>query len=119
MSVPELATLRPARTWHDDLAHRLAVSAWHRPATAHLEAWLSTCRQRSPLTVQRVPFDQLTGWSFEPGSGDLVHDSGRFFAVRGISVRCEHGPVPQWWQPILCQPETGILGFLAKEFDGV
>lgn len=39
--------------------------------------------------------------------------------MRGIQVRTNHGHVPLWWQPILHQPETAIIGFLAKEFDGV
>ena len=119
MSAPKLAALRPAQTVQEDLARRLAVSAWHRPATARLQEWMATCRQRSPQAVRRVPFGELAGWSVAPGSGDLVHDSGRFFAVRGIQVRTNHGHVPQWWQPIIHQPETGILGFLAKEFNGV
>jgi oxidase EvaA len=124
MSGPKLAMvrpaqLRPAQAQRQDLTRRLAVSARHRAAIARLEAWLADCRQRSPLTVRQVRFGELAGWSFQPGSGDLVHDSGRFFAVRGIEVRTNHGHVPQWWQPIIHQPETGILGFLAKEFDGV
>ena len=119
MSVLKLATLRPVPAPHEDLARRLAVSAWHRPAIARAQAWLAAGPQRGSLTVRRVPFGELAGWSVTPGSGDLAHDSGRLFAVRGIQVRTNHGHVPLWWQPIIHQPETAIIGFLAKEFDGV
>lgn len=66
-----------------------------------------------------MPFERLASWSFAPGSGDLVHDSGRFFSIRGVHVRTNHGHVREWWQPIIHQPEEGILGFLVKELDGV
>jgi NDP-hexose 2,3-dehydratase len=103
-----------------DLGRRLAVSAAHRPdETRFLEEWLAERRRRRPFEVARVPFDRLTGWSFASDSGDLVHESGRFFAVRGIHVQTDYGHVREWWQPILDQPDRSILGILVKEIDGV
>jgi oxidase EvaA len=104
----------------EDLADRLAVSAGRRAAgTALLEEWIADRRRRSPFAVARVPFDRLEGWRFAPGSGDLVHRSGRFFSVQGIHVQTDHGPVAEWSQPILDQPDRAILGILAREVDGV
>ncbi len=48
-----------------------------------------------------------------------MHDSGKFFCVQGLAVTTDHGPVASWSQPIINQPETGVLGILVKEFDGV
>ncbi|GDY52069.1 NDP-hexose 2,3-dehydratase [Streptomyces violaceusniger] len=45
--------------------------------------------------------------------------SGRFFSVHGLRVRSDFGPVPAWSQPIISQPETGILGIALRDFDGV
>src|SRR4051794_31820491 len=121
MSLDVAASDRPGRALPGaDLAERLALSAAHRPdGTALLESWLNGCRRRSPFRVERVPLKAIEGWRFAPESGDLVHDSGRFFSVRGIHVKTDYGCVPEWSQPILDQPDRAILGILAREIDGV
>lgn len=121
MGVDAAVSLRPDRTLAgEDLADRLAVSARHRPAgTALLEEWIAERRRRRPFAVARVPFDRLEGWRFASGSGDLVHRSGRFFSVQGVHVETDYGPVAEWSQPILDQPDRAILGILAREIDGV
>ncbi len=65
------------------------------------------------------PLDRLDGWSLEEGTGDLVHRTGRFFSVRGLDVRRSGRGVEAWQQPIIVQPEHGVLGILVKEFGGV
>ncbi|BCL32511.1 NDP-hexose 2,3-dehydratase family protein [Streptomyces aurantiacus] len=81
--------------------------------------WLSERRDAHTFEVTRVPFDALEEWSFQPDTGDLVHRSGRFFTVEGRRVHSDYGMVPRWDQPIINQPEIGMLGFVVKEFDGV
>ncbi|MFH9665793.1 NDP-hexose 2,3-dehydratase family protein [Streptomyces globisporus] len=71
------------------------------------------------MRVHRIDFSEMRGWSFQAGTHNLVHDSGRFYSVEGIRVEDPVGAVPQWSQPILNQPETAILGVLAREIDGV
>ncbi|MFI2200290.1 NDP-hexose 2,3-dehydratase family protein [Streptomyces sp. NPDC020192] len=110
------------------LADRIAVSAaagrgaWLR--TEDVRAWLAERRAAGDFHVARIPFAELDEWRFEEGTGNLVHRSGRFFTVEGLHV-VEHdgpygdGPYREWQQPVIRQPEVGILGILAKEFDGV
>ncbi|MDJ1136897.1 NDP-hexose 2,3-dehydratase family protein [Streptomyces iconiensis] len=69
--------------------------------------------------VERIPFARLQDWAFSEDTGNLEHRSGRFFTVEGLRVRPEAEPEATWTQPIINQPEIGILGILAKEFDGV
>ncbi|MER7759873.1 NDP-hexose 2,3-dehydratase family protein [Streptomyces sp. NPDC097619] len=120
MTAPSL--LRPR---HDEaIATRLARSAATVGAgatlrTADFEDWLEGRRRAHHFEVRRIPFAELDGWSFHPGTGNLGHRSGRFFTVEGLSVHTDGGPYPHWQQPIIRQPEVGILGILAKEFDGV
>ncbi|WP_405407642.1 NDP-hexose 2,3-dehydratase family protein [Streptomyces decoyicus] len=118
-----MATATPSRT-AADLAERCARSAavteagsWLR--TAEVPGWMAERHASHRFAVRRIPFAALTGWSFAPGTGNLRHDSGRFFTVEGLQVSVGTGPFPQWQQPIIKQPEVGILGILAKEFDGV
>jgi oxidase EvaA len=78
--------------------------------------WLAERRRSNDFAVTRIPFAEMDGWRFEPESGDLGHESGGFFSVEGLRA---DGAAMSWSQPILNQPEIGILGIVAKEFDGV
>ncbi len=88
-------------------------------ANAEFRRWLQQCGERNYTEVHRVPLDALQQWSTDPDTGDIRHDSGKFFAIEGLDVRRPGGPVPAWTQPIINQPEVGILGILVKEIDGV
>mgnify|MGYP000854243290 FL=1 len=81
-----------------------------------VEAWLDDCRQRNWLTTTPLPLSELEDWSRESATGDWVHRSGRFFRITGIQIEGANGPTRQ---PIIEQPEIGILGFLLSTFDGV
>src|SRR5579871_6211946 len=86
--------------------------------TADLLRWLDERTHAHLFKVDRIPFEELTNWDFGPG-GNLVHRSGRFFSVEGLHIFSSEGPFSEWQQPIIVQPEIGILGILAKEFNGV
>ena len=86
-------------------------------STTDFLAWWDARRRAGRFRVERVPLSQLGEWSFEPDTGNLVHRSGRFFTIEGLRVRQDG--VDIWEQPIINQPEIGILGIVVKEFDGV
>nr|WP_308272366.1 NDP-hexose 2,3-dehydratase family protein [Kitasatospora sp. SUK 42] len=88
-------------------------------STAEFSGWFAGRRSANRFRVDRIPFNALEGWSFEEGTGNIAHRSGRFFTVEGLHIVVGNGPFPEWQQPIIVQPEVGILGILAKEFDGV
>ncbi|MFD0201638.1 MULTISPECIES: NDP-hexose 2,3-dehydratase family protein [Saccharothrix] len=81
--------------------------------------WFDERAAASYYQVTVTGLDQLDEWSFAPESGALVHRTGRFYSVEGIEVSTDHREVDSWSQPIILQPEIGILGILVKEFDGV
>ncbi|MGP3949261.1 NDP-hexose 2,3-dehydratase family protein [Streptomyces sp. 7N604] len=116
------ASLRPREDI--GLPGRLTRSAAERDAGVQLRTedvakWLAQRARAHRFAVERIPFDQLDGWFFQETTGNLVHRSGRFFTVEGLHARVDGGQVREWRQPIIKQPEVGILGILAKEFDGV
>lgn len=82
---------------------------------AGFAAWWAERRSAARLSVTPVPFRELPQWSFAR-DGDLVHDSGRFFTVSGMRVRGPEGPGRD--QPVIVQPEIGVLGLLVKDLDG-
>ncbi len=82
-------------------------------------AWFEARREAHQFEVEEIPFSALDRWSFAPSTRNLRHDTGRFFAISGIGVETNYGYVPEWTQPIIDQPEIGLLGFLAQRIDGV
>ncbi|MDA0632763.1 NDP-hexose 2,3-dehydratase family protein [Nonomuraea sp. MCN248] len=82
-------------------------------------AWFAERSERAAHRVERASLDELAGWSRDARTGDYAHHSGKFFRVTGIDVHVPGAAVPRWSQPIIVQPEIGILGILVKEFDGV
>ncbi len=88
-------------------------------STPEVLAWLEERAQASTFRVERIPFAALDQWHFEERTGDLVHRTGGFFRVEGLRVRTNFGPVREWQQPIINQPEIGILGIICRTFDGI
>jgi oxidase EvaA len=86
---------------------------------ADFHSWFNARARANSFQVDRIPFADLSGWDFEPDTGNLVHESGRFFSVEGLRVRTNRPWVSEWTQPIIVQPEIGVLGILVKRFDGV
>lgn len=79
--------------------------------------WWSERLRTGRFEVTRVPFAELESWSFDPRTGNLGHASGRFFTIEGVQVTGEHGPIHR--QPIINQPEIGVLGVLLRDIGGV
>ncbi len=81
--------------------------------------WFFSRQQAHQFRIEQIPFKELDKWSFEPSTGNLVHDSGKFFTIEGVWVETNFGPISQWSQPIINQPEVGILGILSRKFDNI
>jgi dTDP-4-dehydro-6-deoxy-alpha-D-glucopyranose 2,3-dehydratase len=88
-------------------------------STAQALSWLDAMKSQQHLVVTPIPLDQLGEWSFEQPSGDIVHKTGKFFRVSGVHVESDLASRREWDQPIIDQPEIGILGILTREFDGL
>ncbi|MEV6926516.1 NDP-hexose 2,3-dehydratase family protein [Dactylosporangium sp. NPDC051485] len=101
---------------NEQLARSLAATEGIGPRTADVPGWLTERRHAGSARVRPIPFAELDGWSFDPHTGNLGHRSKRFFTIEGLDVQ---RPGRQWQQPIMVQPEIGILGIVAREFDGV
>jgi oxidase EvaA len=86
--------------------------------TDEFHDWFAYREQANDYEVSRIPLDEMEGWHTEPDTGDIAHSSGKFFAIRGLEVEIDHHAVTSWSQPIIVQPEIGILGILVKVVDG-
>jgi oxidase EvaA len=81
--------------------------------------WLKKENERIYVKIDKIKFSAMPGWHFEKSTGNLRHDSGKFFSIEGIHVKTNWGNVPEWTQPIINQPEVGYLGIITKKFNGI
>lgn len=86
---------------------------------ADFDRWLAGMREKTSMSVEQVALADLRDWTQDPVTGNLRHRTGKFFTVESLAVDFPAGPVANWTQPIIHQPEIGILGILVKRIDGV
>ena len=87
--------------------------------TAQFHEWLQARKDAVKVRIDKIRFDELQKWGFREGSGNLAHDSGKFFSIEGIAVDTNRAHTKSWTQPIINQPEIGFLGIIVKEIDGI
>lgn len=83
-------------------------------ASDNFDTWLAERSSRNKFRVDIIPFDKLRKWYFEDTTGNIRHDSGKFFSIEGLSVETNFGSIQEWDQPAIFQPEVGILGVITK-----
>ena len=83
------------------------------------QTWFENKCRPDEFRVENVPLEQMEKWQFDENKNRLFHESGRFFSIEGICVKTNFGKISKWEQPIINQPEIGILGIITKVFDGI
>jgi oxidase EvaA len=81
--------------------------------------WIQQRNREVVVKIDTIPFRELRNWSFDSLTGNLRHESGKFFSIEGVRVMVDDGRRREWTQPIINQPEIGFLGILTREIDGV
>lgn len=76
--------------------------------------WIEKRRNSVTYKIRKIDLKKLKGWTFD--DKQISHDSGRFFQIKFIKAQLDEF---HWDQPIINQPEIGILGFITSEIDGV
>jgi oxidase EvaA len=114
-----LPTLEAVRKTKYRLFLDSAVSGYSHHSREEFFTWLKACPAKHRFKVEKTSLADLKGWAQDPVTGNITHKSGKFFRIEGIDVTTNFGPTEHWMQPIINQPEIGILGFLVKEIDGV
>ncbi|WP_448203912.1 NDP-hexose 2,3-dehydratase family protein [Azospirillum sp. sgz302134] len=81
--------------------------------------WLAGQRMANRMETRRIAFAELDQWHWTDAPRALAHRSGKFFTVQGVRVETDFGPATSWDQPIINQPEIGILGTITRDFGGI
>lgn len=103
----------------DVLIKSLLTTANPFNSTEEILAWIKRRNREVQVDIAQVPFSEVKGWHFDEKTGNLCHQSGKFFSIVGIDVYKNQDGIFRWKQPIINQPEVGYLGIICKEFDGV
>ena len=81
--------------------------------------WYLERKGQDSSSIEEIPFCQLDKWHIDEVTGDICHESGRFFSVVGVRFALDVGQsIKTWDQPMVNQPEFGVLGLLSKWGDG-
>ena len=78
-------------------------------------SWIINKKKETRVEIQKIEFSEMDKWYFESLSKNIVHKTGKFFSVVGLDIHTNWGLVTNWSQPIIKQPEIGILGIITKE----
>jgi oxidase EvaA len=81
--------------------------------------WLEDFRKNNKNSVELIGIEDLQKWYVEEHTGNIRHESGKFFSIEGVRIKTGSREVDSWFQPIINQPEIGILGILVKKVEGI
>lgn len=81
-----------------------------------LLSWYTKQKTRWEIEVTKKPLAQLEGWKINKMA---VESNGRYFSVIGVKVTAGTREVTHWMQPLLKDPNIGLLAFVCKEINGV
>ena len=82
--------------------------------------WLEAKRKGYSVKVEEIGINELDKWKTDSKTGNVSHESGKFFTIMGIKVSGAKGrEVLSWSQPLIKQNECGILGILRQKRDNV
>lgn len=82
--------------------------------------WLEDKRRNNNEVVEEIGINDLKKWQVDPKTGNISHESGKFFQVVGVRVRgAKNREVKSWSQPLIKQHECGILGILRQKRNGI
>jgi oxidase EvaA len=87
--------------------------------TGYILDWIQKKNQEVIVEVNQVPLSSLSRWNVNPDTGNITHQSGKFFSIEGLKIAVNADRISAWSQPIIHQPEVGYLGFLVKRINGV
>jgi oxidase EvaA len=87
--------------------------------TNEIFKWVESRRNSINVEINQIPFAKLNKWKFDQLTGNLYHESGKFFSIEGLEIKTNWKEFKTWTQPIINQPEIGLLGIITKKINGV
>jgi oxidase EvaA len=83
----------------------------------HLISWITDLKSYYELSVADVPLRNVEGW--EKDDYSIFHHERKYFSINAVEVAIGNREVQNWTQPIVESAQEGLIGFIAKRFNGV
>tara|TARA_R110000824_G_scaffold41365_1_gene123149 strand:+ start:1849 stop:3213 length:1365 start_codon:yes stop_codon:yes gene_type:complete len=77
---------------------------------------LERYRRSLQVNILRIDFDEMEKWNYFPNEA-ISHQSGKFFSIRGARAVDKELGITRY-QPVIDQPEQGILGIVSRINEG-
>lgn len=71
------------------------------------------------LSVKKINFEFMKNWYVDQIAWNITHSTGKFFRIEGMRVKTNFCKICTWDQPIINQPEIGILGIIIRKIDNI
>lgn len=81
-----------------------------------LISWINERKEAAQLKVASISLGNTDQWNLN--EFEIEHDTKRFFSIVGIKAMMKNSTRLLGCQPIIYQPEIGILGFVVRQFEG-
>lgn len=85
-------------------------------AINNLLSWYTKQKTQWEIEVTHKPLCELEGWHINKMA---VESDARYFSVIGVKVTAGTREVTHWMQPLLKDPNIGLLAFVCQEINGV
>ena len=80
--------------------------------------WLINKKNTTKVNIEKIKFSEMVDWGFSPNTGNIEHKTKKIFSIIGIDVKTNFGSTTKTWQqPIINQPEIGILGIITRKIE--
>ncbi|KZF00654.1 MAG: NDP-hexose 2,3-dehydratase family protein [Rhodococcus sp. (in: high G+C Gram-positive bacteria)] len=77
--------------------------------------WFSERNIKNDYHIDIASLSALDGWKVDSDGSAIRHRTGKFFSIEGLSVETQEMESHSWSQPIINQPEIGILGIVVTK----
>lgn len=99
------------------ILHTFLESYTRKSDLESLVNMLKNKRNEMDFNISKIKFSDMEKWTKKKETGDIVHDTGKFFSIKcGRAKEKDTGKVRI--QPIIDQPEQGILGIMSRNNSG-
>ena len=82
-----------------------------------IKNWLLSRKDSIFVNIKQIKFHEMDKWYFDNETENIKHKTGKFFSIIGVDIQTNWGLIPHWTQPIIKQPEIGLLGIITREID--
>ena len=84
--------------------------------TNKILSWYIDQKVKYELELEKIPFHYMKDWKI---TDDTIEHDDDFFSIIAVKVEAINREVKSWTQPMIKDLNIGLMGFIAKEINGI